>query len=292
MIEVLFGESEAASMKVAKGSSIRIGGTDGPTSCFGNVPAEKRGNGIIVAAVPGDKTEVICLAFMLDIGDIRESVESQYRQDLIYSMYTQNEAGEDEVSLRDDISQYIRELRRLMKFAGRGEPVRIWYSQSPYSMCGLYFVCNLLQKYDCQISVVKLPDYRQEENVITEYCSWGDIDASLFSTFLQYEKVLTPIERKMYFYCWEELKEDNSPLRACVNGKVIGVPEEFYDFVIWKYLPEEPVKEARLIGNILGRCQLAIGDWWYAYRIQKMIESEKLRIVKDAERKYERIIGK
>ena len=29
----------------------------------------------------------------------------------------------------------------------------------------------------------------------------------------------------MYAMHWENLKKDNSPLRAVVNGRVIGVPE-------------------------------------------------------------------
>ena len=54
MIEVLFGESEAGTMREIK----------------------RRGQS-------GGRAEVICLGFMLDIGDIRESADSQYRKDLI-----------------------------------------------------------------------------------------------------------------------------------------------------------------------------------------------------------------
>ena len=54
MVEVLFGESEAGSMKIAKSTQN-----------------------------PEDSYKVICLGFMMDIGDIKESVNSQYRKDLI-----------------------------------------------------------------------------------------------------------------------------------------------------------------------------------------------------------------
>lgn len=62
MIEVLFGEGEAASMKAAKDKEI---GT------------------------------VICLGFMMDVGDIREPVDSLYRKELLYSMYAQNQWEQD-----------------------------------------------------------------------------------------------------------------------------------------------------------------------------------------------------
>ncbi|MFR5027465.1 MAG: DUF1835 domain-containing protein [Coprococcus sp.] len=29
----------------------------------------------------------------------------------------------------------------------RGEPVRIWYSDAPYSRCGFYHVCSILKNY-------------------------------------------------------------------------------------------------------------------------------------------------
>lgn len=45
MIEILFGESEAASMKAAKCEQIYVSSNDGPTACFGagkrKVPEKK-----------------------------------------------------------------------------------------------------------------------------------------------------------------------------------------------------------------------------------------------------------
>lgn len=60
---------------------------------------------------------------------------------------------------------------------------------------------------------------------------------------------------------WNDLVKDNSPLRAVINGTVLGVPEDFYDFQIWKELTHKPIKEARLIGDILGHSQISVGDW-------------------------------
>jgi hypothetical protein len=58
MIEILFGDSEAASMKAAKRKE--------------------------------NPEEVICLNLMLDIGNLEESVDSPYRKELIYSMWKQS----------------------------------------------------------------------------------------------------------------------------------------------------------------------------------------------------------
>lgn len=64
MIEIMFGESEAGSMKMAK------------------------------RCEDENDEKVTCLGFLLDIGNIREPVDSIYRKELIYSMYAQEQWGE------------------------------------------------------------------------------------------------------------------------------------------------------------------------------------------------------
>ena len=65
---------------------------------------------------------------------------------------------------------------------------------------------------------------------IISYRNWGEVSAEEFAEFLTYESVLTKEEVRMYAQLWTELTEDNSPLRAMINGKVTGVSEDFYDF--------------------------------------------------------------
>ena len=57
--------------------------------------------------------EVVCLGFMLDIGNIKEPLDSQYRNNLIYSMYAQNTYGksqemDEELKLTGEV--YLNEL--------------------------------------------------------------------------------------------------------------------------------------------------------------------------------------
>lgn len=114
MIEVLFGESEAASMKVAK-NTVVSGTTDGPTSVWRigkkKPPEKEKGEWI-----EGTSDEVICLEFMLDIGNIKEKVDSEYRKNLIYSMYAQEQwdGNEDMIEELQKLGdRYCNELRRL-----------------------------------------------------------------------------------------------------------------------------------------------------------------------------------
>lgn len=138
---------------------------------------------------------------------------------------------------------------------------------------------------------VEMPPYTEcSDGVIITHHSWGNVEAEKFSTFLKYQRRLSANERRMLGSKWMELTEDNSPLRAVVNGELVGVPEDFYDFLILREITEAPVKEARLIGDILGKYPLQVGDWWYAFRIEQMIRAGKIRVLQDAKQKYTRMI--
>lgn len=291
MIEVLFGESEAAAMRAAK-NKIVIGTVNGPTSVWmagKKTPPDKPFSGWI----EGTSEEVIGLGFLLDIGDIREPVESSYRRELIFSMYAQNQWEQDEETkeaLRDAGDACVRELHRLKDFLDKGEAVRIWYSDAPYSRCGLYGLCRMLRGYDNEISAVRLPEYAVRGKNIVSHHSWGEVSAEEFAGFLSYEKPLSREEICRYAMLWDALAEENGPLRTVINGRVVSVPEDFYDFLIWKWLKDVPVREAKLIGNIIGRTQLGVGDWWFAKRIEHYIGLGKIRVVEDSENRYARMI--
>jgi hypothetical protein len=291
MIEILFGDSEAASMKAAK-NKIIIGGVNGPTAVWiagKKKPPEKS----YTEWVEGTSEEVICLGFMLDVGNIQEAADSPYRKELLYSMYAQSQWEQDkefEEELKKTVEFYPNELVRLKKFLEDGESIRIWYSDAPYSRCGFYCLCQILMKYENGVHVVKLPEYMVGEKSIHSYKNWGEVAAEEFAGFLSYEKKLSKEEIRMYAGLWSALVKDNSPLRTIINGTVLSVPEEFYDFQIWKELPSEPIKEARLIGNIIGKYPISVGDWWYAKRIEYYIRQGKICVVEDSKNKYARLI--
>ena len=155
MVEILFGESSAGSMKAAKCENVE---------CKNGQPLW----------IQGSSDEVICLGFMLDMGYIGEVVDSQYRKDFIYSMYAKNQWEQDEEydnELKKLGDVYAGELVRLIRFLEGGEPVRIWYSDAPYSRCGFYHVCSILKNYPNEVTVVTQPEHVVKKNVIVSYHS-------------------------------------------------------------------------------------------------------------------------
>lgn len=264
MIEVMFGESEAGAMR----------------SVLQN---EK------------NESDVICLGFALDIGDINKPVTGEYRSKLLYSLLYQKQWGADKgmkTELKKLGNTYSEELARLRGYLDSGEPIRIRYSSAPYSMCGLMWLCSELNGSQSTVSAVRLPSITVKGDTAVSYSSWSEVEPNGLGLFLDWERVLSAAEIATYAQSWARLKYENAPLRAVVNGSVISVPASFYDFLIFKDLGDRPVREAQLIGKILGENQLGIGDWWYARRIDKLIDQNRIKIIENSPRKYERLIAK
>ena len=264
MIEVMFGDSEAAAMKIALKSG----------KGFGN--------------------DVVCLGFMLDIGNIRKPVDGEYRSEMLRKLLYREQWGVDD-KMQTELSalgkKYSHELCRLRSCLANGEQIRIWYSSSPYSMCGLLWLCGELHEYDNRVYAVKLPAMTTKKNQAVSYSTWGEVEPNRIKYFLSRERLLSPLEINTYARYWNGLQNENAPLRAVLNGTVISVPASFYDFLILKYLEKKPLKEAVLIGKIMCENRIGVGDYWYAYRIDKMISQNRIIITENSSRKYERTIS-
>lgn len=244
-------------------------------------------------AVGGNSHDVVNIGFSLDIGDISGAIDGNERQNIFRKIWGRFDFEDKE---REQFFQDQRkDMEKLLSAATEGIPIRIWKSNAPYSDCGFHFVCNLLRSIDCNISVVPLPKYNLiSENEIIEYSHWGEVEAGKFYQFLPLEKQLTKIEKRVVSDHWNELTAENAPLRAVLNGKLTSVPENFYDFIITKNLPDNNFIMARFIGKLLGEYSLGISDSWYAFRIDKMIEENKLIVIenKDASHPYGKVLRK
>ena len=230
--------------------------------------------------------EVVCLEFMADIGDIKKPMGSEYRRKLIEGLLFQGQWGQEYEgypSLETGLSEFRNKL-------SNSTAVRVWVSDCAYSRCGFLYLCSLLENYGGEVYAVKLsPAMSPVSGNVIQHCSWGEAEPVYFRNSLSRGEIVPESAIKACARKWEKLQDENTPLRAVVGGEIISVPVNFYDFLIRKYL-SEPMKEAVLIGKILAGNRIGVPDYWYAKRIENMIHSGKIRVVKDDERKYNRVI--
>jgi len=292
MLEVVFSDSAKGAMKVAKNYNKGnvLGGAIG---YMGKQPSKielaKQFEG---EAIGGSSNDVVCIGCNLDIGDIANGIDSKERKNEFIRVFGSVEFTDNEVerffnSQRED-------FERLLAAAKNGKPIRVWKSGTPFSACAFAFLCNALRNTECKISVISLPEYWKTSDTIQSCADWAELPPGQFYRFLPLEREISDIEKRMQSNLWDDLKAENAPLRALVNGKLISVLEDFYDHIIIKNIPDQEFVMAQLVGTILGKYSLGVGDGWYALRIKKMIAENKLEIVadKDASHPYGKILRK
>ena len=227
------------------------------------------------AAVPmeGSTGDVFDLGYSLSAGDISEEAFGEKRT--------------------DNLEQALQRIRE-------GEPVRIWYSDNPDEACGMLWFLWKIHRLDIscnEITAVKLPGWIHEESTDTlkQMQAWGEMEPGLWGKLKENGHVLPQRFCEVCAMRWEELRRENAPLRAVINGHVVSVETDFYDrFLLDAFeSPEEEVREGRLIGRVLKR-KLGVWDGWIHLRIGKFIDDGRIEVVKasEADQIYGRILRK
>lgn len=285
MIELAFGESAAGALKMAK--SMKHGEPlNGSTAVFGGTSKEQREaskprnwSGITMGGSPKD---VAALTLALDIGDISDmDNDMNARKKLLDDLFAHFPGVSDEIWKTNQHT-----LTRLQEAKEMLEPIRMWICVSnPAELCGLYFVCRLMVDAPTPLSVVRVPEQIENDNSIISYRNTGEINPEAFGAFTEYEETISDLQRIVYANIWSGLVRENAPLRAVINGRLIGVPEDFYDFALRANMPGGEFKVAQVIGKTLGQIP-GVGDQWLFLRIQAMLQTGELIVVSAATGDY------
>jgi hypothetical protein len=284
MIELAFSESTAGALKFAK--SMKKGAClQGATAVIGGTAKEKR-----EAKKPriwkgetmeGGSQDVAALSLYLDIGDISDADgDLENRKKLLKELFSDCPGV-----VADGIWDQSRAaLSRLEETKKTLEPVRIWIcADNPTEMCGLYFVCRFMAGAATPLFLVCIPERVETEDRIVTYRGTGDIEPEELSKYAACgtEGPVSQLRRGFFADIWSTLSRENAPLRAVVNGTIMSVPENFYDFALRAHMPDGDFRVAQLIGKTLADLPGA-GDRWFFLRICAMIRSGELVVVREA----------
>lgn len=301
MVEIVFGDSAAGSLKMAQGFG-KGGYIGGAVSvCVlrgdGREPAEKeiqearkkaeeeqREAWETAAPLGGDPADVYGFSLALSIGDISGSGMDSRRQrglEKLYSIYP--DPGGETVA-EELLKGAEANLREACDKAAAGEGLRVWYSGQPDELCGLYWLMDRLDGLDNQekIFLVRLPEWEErEDGTAVQMSGWGEVGPGEWGKYLPLQRPLPSVLRRQFAARWRELQEENAPLRAVLNGQLVSVREDIYDDFIRREIGKEPeeFQEAMVIGRVLGKYQLGIGDALLAHRIEAMIAAGELEPV-------------
>lgn len=205
---------------------------------------------------------LVSLDYHLDIGDISADIDSPSRVQVLKKLFN-----------RTDIATQQENLKKVISAAKEGKSIRVWKSNAPFSTCGFAFLCDQLRTIDCKITVVTLPPYIDSpKDTIISYNHWGEVTPDEFYSFLVSENKFTAIEKEIQSNLWQELRCENSPLRAIVNGRLMSVPENFYDSLVLNNLSDNVSSIEELIAIVLGKYPIGVSDAWIENRIRQLVK--------------------
>lgn len=294
MLEVVFSDSAAGAIMMAIGHKHMVGGAtaviianeDGKEDASVSQAemekfrreAEARERRGWENAIPfeGRREDIISLPLALSVGQISETGIGEEREKAISFL----------VSVYPDIaSQAVKDLldtarkgyAALLEQVQNGEPIRVWVSREPDAVCGLYWLMEQLRPLGLEtldVTLVELPAWEERpDGTIHQYTGWGEVEPYRFGEMAGLGKKLPLNLLRNLANRWRKLQKENATLRAVLNGQLVSVPESLYDFFILGELEqqEDTFKEAYLVGRVLGKYRLGIGDAWVALRIEQMI---------------------
>lgn len=107
----------------------------------------------------------------------------------------------------------------------------------------------------------------------------GELAPEALGAFLPQEKPLGAPQLGALSGMWAALKAEDAPLRALVNGRLVGVPEHFYDPWLLRAIPRTGSFQAAVaIGRALAAVP-GVGDAVFVQRLQALLAAGALRMV-------------
>lgn len=131
---------------------------------------------------------------------------------------------------------------------------------------------------------------------IVQYGSVGEMEPGAAWYFYKHRRQLTETEQAQLLSDWRRLQEENTPLRAMVDGKVQSVPVDFYDVVILSGITEAEMPAAHAVGRAIGELDRKtgnrVGDMFVFSRIRALAQAGKIQIMRGAPTYRDMIIRK
>ena len=120
---------------------------------------------------------------------------------------------------------------------------------------------------------------------IAYFSTVNEVAPNLMPYFYQHRRQLTDTEQAALLTEWTRLQEENTPLRAMVDGKLQSVPADFYDAAILSCVPAEESSAALTVGRAIAKLDETgnrVGDMLIFARIRALARAGQIVIVHDA----------
>lgn len=225
-------------------------------------------------------SEFISMDFLLSIGDIShlDDLTDRHTLDIV-------------INMKNRVSEFNEKIKKHNK-------IRIWTSlNNSEDYLSTLYVLHLLKKrsgkmpevYIIDASQVPINDKTPDINTWNVTC----FSENEVKNLLKYEEKLSADNINSLLNIWNDLVQENSPLRICNNNHEIkSVNLDYFDNIILDKLRESgETSITAIIGDITDNYLYEGGDLgclFYHYRINELIKGKKIRVVKRDEESFYR----
>ncbi|HDR4441402.1 hypothetical protein BK720_06820 [Bacillus thuringiensis serovar brasilensis] len=164
--------------------------------------------------------------------------------------------------------------------------VIIWHGDNASDQIGLRFVAFLLQNNNIQFEEVNVTEYSrqieykvhdlQNKEIPHVIKSLGEMPPELTLDALQLKKSMSSLTIESLINDWEKWAQTKDVLRIILKGKIVAVPEDYYDLSILENTLNEYQNASHIVGDVMGESDQRIGDTYLAYRVYQLIQQGKL----------------
>lgn len=199
--------------------------------------------------ISGEFSDVFGLQLGLSVGDISDRTENQHGLAFLYEEV-------DDSKRKKMMADMKADLERIHQRLISGEAIRIWYSDVPDDLCGLYWFMYQLKQWELmnvQVMTIRLPEWIMNDQTVLRKYTWGEVLPNQWHRYMQLQKAMPEEVIKSYAAYWQKLQKENAPLRAVLNGKLVSVNEAFYDPFIEQCIMsmDSEFTEAQCISKII-----------------------------------------
>lgn len=287
MLEVLFSESAGGLMAFVMGKHSQKGGpfaffsSDGTPDPYEirKIKEKERQNWLTAVPFDGSRDDIISIPLCLEMGDISKTDFFQNRLDFLKKLFS---IFPPDNSPSEMVAAAQKSIEKLLCRARLGVPIRIWTSLNPSESCGALYLAYILESNglsNAEVTIVNLPVIiTRDDGSFISYNGWGEVEPYNLGKYASFGKKAPANLVKIMSNRWKSLSDENLPLRASVNGRLLSVPENFYDHFILNEISLAPreFNEAFAIGRILGKYPIGLSDAFIFMRMETFIEKGML----------------
>ena len=178
---------------------------------------------------------------------------------------------------------YQQAFARVVRAAREKEAVRVWLMpDDPEDLCGFCCLCRILRDSDVPLQAVLLPRWEEKEGSLICYRNSGEYDPNRYRALCAGAFPVSRQVKRAAADRWDACVAENAPLRAVVNGRLTGAPQDLYDSALRESFPQGEFPLALLLGRALARAPGASIRWLFL-RVLKMIQEGELCTLSPAE---------